>query len=254
MSKLSELKTANRLEDVIEETGYPLKERGGGYWEGATINGEGLSIHVSRQRYYWGEESGDVIDWLKRRFGWGMKQVIAYLENRANTPEAERQAARGRAIELAKGADAKGQTEPVPPSVSVPKQAQKTKTKTGPELPYKAWEWVHLAWDYPGGLERLFKCESTRQALDEFYFWIPSRFTRLAGCFESDNCTFCYQDFTGWQDIYLGVEIGDSYELLHGGTGSGLYCEECYRKFQRWQKAINQLLPILREFIQGREG
>lgn len=74
---LNQVKTANPIEQVIEET-EPL--RGSGKWLRGT-NHDSLVVNVNAQTYTWNSrgEWGDVIEWVSRRHNTDFKGAVEYL-------------------------------------------------------------------------------------------------------------------------------------------------------------------------------
>ena len=79
-----------RIEDIIQEDGYPLKGTGR-YRKCSTDHTGGLVIDVKRQRYFWVAlgEHGDVIHWVTERRTHDFKAACDELARRAGLPDIE---------------------------------------------------------------------------------------------------------------------------------------------------------------------
>jgi len=83
---IEQVKQANRIEEVIEETGSPLGGSGR-YRRG--VENDSLVVDVEKQAYWWNSrgEAGDVIHWVMRRLGLDFKAAVAWLARRAGMEE-----------------------------------------------------------------------------------------------------------------------------------------------------------------------
>lgn len=84
------LKIKNRIELVMQETGENLEVDTAKPDLWRSKNTPGLSVNVTRQLYELARpgmdtESGDVIAWLRSRYGWSFRKAKTYLENRKIT-------------------------------------------------------------------------------------------------------------------------------------------------------------------------
>ncbi len=82
------VKEANRIEDVIEEMGFPLQRKYGKYIRAK--DHDSLVINTRNQTYTWNSKNeiqGDVIEWVMRRNNWDFKGAIEWLARRAHLPE-----------------------------------------------------------------------------------------------------------------------------------------------------------------------
>ena len=88
MDDIDKIKEANRIEDVIEESGFKLQRRRGKYLRAAEH--DSLVINTTNQTYSWNSQNeiqGDVIEWLMQRNGWDFRTAIEHLCKRAHLPE-----------------------------------------------------------------------------------------------------------------------------------------------------------------------
>jgi 5S rRNA maturation endonuclease (ribonuclease M5) len=102
---VEQIKARLRIEDVIEQDGYPLPKRGS-YRKCTTPDLGGLIVNVNKQMYYWNSraEWGDLIGWVEKRRGLDFKGAVEELAQRAGLPapewrgedQAQRAAARAR--------------------------------------------------------------------------------------------------------------------------------------------------------------
>lgn len=82
---IEQVKAANPIEDVIEQT-TPLQKRGGRFIRGEEH--DSLVVDIKKQSYYWNSrgESGDVLSWVMNREGCDFKEAVERLSRRANLP------------------------------------------------------------------------------------------------------------------------------------------------------------------------
>lgn len=82
------IKSANPIEEVIEETGYTLA--GNGRYLKARAH-DSLVIDTNKQYYVWNAkgESGDVITWLENEQGMSFQAAVEHLARRAGIPIAQ---------------------------------------------------------------------------------------------------------------------------------------------------------------------
>jgi len=87
---VEQIKARLRIEDVIEQDGYPLPRRGG-YRKCTTPHIGGLIVNVNKQMYYWNGQAewGDIIGWVQRRKGMDFKGAVEELCMRAGLPAPE---------------------------------------------------------------------------------------------------------------------------------------------------------------------
>lgn len=82
---IDEIKKRVAIEDLIEESGYPLQRRSGRYLKCKEHNS--LVIDTHNQAYHWNsqDEHGDIFNWvMSRNSGWDFKQALESLAKRAN--------------------------------------------------------------------------------------------------------------------------------------------------------------------------
>lgn len=101
---VEQVKARNLIEDVIEESGFPLQQRGGRYRRGNRKDCDSLVVDAHHQTYHWNSQSehGDVINWVMKRRKTDFKGAVEWLCERAKLPapkwsggsQAERLAAR----------------------------------------------------------------------------------------------------------------------------------------------------------------
>ncbi len=85
---VEKVKEANRIEDVIEETGFRLQRKHGKYLRG--VEHDSLVVNTRNQTYCWNshdEINEDVIAWLMLRNKWDFKTALEWLFKRARMPE-----------------------------------------------------------------------------------------------------------------------------------------------------------------------
>jgi hypothetical protein len=84
---IRELKAKHRIECVMQATGESF-DQSGRVWK--SVSTPGLSVDTQAGAYQilspGKNESGDVIQWLKARYGWTFKQAITFLQNRTPDP------------------------------------------------------------------------------------------------------------------------------------------------------------------------
>lgn len=85
------VKTRNRIEDVIAESGFKLSSQRGKYMRGASPDYNSLVINVEDQFYVWNSknEAGDLINWIQNREDLDFKTAVEKLARRARIPEPE---------------------------------------------------------------------------------------------------------------------------------------------------------------------
>ena len=84
------VKQANRIEDVIEESGTPLQRHHGRYLRSSDADQSSLVIDTFRQTYSWNSKSEiscDVIQWVMNRRGLDFKTAVEELARRSRLPE-----------------------------------------------------------------------------------------------------------------------------------------------------------------------
>ena len=86
---IEQIKQANRIEDVIEETGVSLERKRGRYIRGKEH--DSIVVDTVEQCYFWNSknESGDIFTWLEKRRGWDFKTAAEWLAKRAKLPAPE---------------------------------------------------------------------------------------------------------------------------------------------------------------------
>jgi hypothetical protein len=239
-----DLKAKNRLEDLIDESGYALDRKPGQrYWH--STKDDELVVDIEKQRYYWPtmNENGDVVAWLRARLNWDAGMAVRYLKNRpkmANPPRL-----------------------PVPEVESLKKAEPKSPVKAEPIVFHletvsgvpddeRVRDAMRLAWDYPGGFLPLLKYDLYE--LLEKTSWLPTQLLSVVGFFDYDICAFCEQAFgDDWQDagrVFLSISLGNNYEIRpsslasnasSGSGNSGLYCADCVGSIKKWLRAIDLL-------------
>lgn len=243
MADLAKLKRENRIEELIEEMGYMLERR-----EGKEVwvcqQDPDLVVDARRQIYTWSSkgERGDVIDWVTRRLDWPMAKAISYLTNRLEMAVDDR---------------------PHWPSVGE-KSERKSVERRGkgqvrdrsdlPEGLVRDERLAMVRWlgkDFPGGIDQLFACKPVQ--LVEKTRWVPRLFLPMHGYIHeaSEYCVFCMQDIPRYSSggAFLSIRLGENYEILM--EDSGVYCRRCVNSFERWLKAVDLLLVLIREGERG---
>lgn len=83
---VEQVKTRNRIEDVVEEDGFRLANRMGRYRKGSKDEHDSLVVDVSNQAYHWNsiDEHGDVINWVMQRRKLDFKAAVEALCQRAH--------------------------------------------------------------------------------------------------------------------------------------------------------------------------
>ena len=86
---VEQVKARNRIEDIVEESGFRLANRMGRYRKGTEH--DSLVIDTAQQRYWWNscDEHGDVVDWVRARQGMEFKDAVEWLCRRAHLPAPE---------------------------------------------------------------------------------------------------------------------------------------------------------------------
>jgi len=201
-SRVRAVKASARIEKVIAELGF---------------SDPNLTIDPERQRYRLGDESGDVFEFLKQRFGWSFGRSLAYLENRLKTnPLAapllvEPAKVPGRAVDLGR-------------------------------LDKLAAEAMRLGADYPGGLAGLLEVGNFVTLIREGS-WMPSELMPLVGIPLEGACSLCDAEFTGWQELgqaYVVINREEPGEIIR--HDADVYCSACVKKMVRWRKALALLV------------
>lgn len=233
MADLEFLKRANQIEDVIAEGGYKLEP----VRDGKLAGPDGLVVDPGRGFYSWPTkgERGDVINWLRSRFGWNFGTAVKFLANRAALPKSDlwKIQVQARQVEL--------EEEQQGGSVVVSRLGVKF---TDPRLVKAA----RLGADWgPEGLEKLIRGCYTH-GLIQAKSWIPTVFVPLRGRVSDfgDGCLFCGQDFDlSWSEegeAFLAVELNDEFQFIAGEGRGGIYCSGCVDKFRRWLLAFQLIL------------
>jgi len=233
LNALKGIKFKNPIQDVIEETGekYKLDRREGKrYWKGA--ESPELRVDVEKQYYYWGEEKGDVFNFLMARHGWDFKLAIKYLQNRAEFPFL-----RSKIADLGKGANKSDDERDVRQDKNKGYAIDRNPKKIKDNRIIKALE---LGVDYPGGIINILQldCFAAVQLAQSF----PSDLLQIiSGDWTDKACVYCYRTFDeklAAKGVFWAVELGQNYELLPDRTAPGLYCMDCTKTLARWRKAI----------------
>lgn len=245
MGDLRQLKKDNRIEDVLEETGYPLdRQQGKRYW--LCVQTPDLKVDLEKQHYYWSSkgEEGDVITWLEQRFNWETKRAISYLSARASMAPAERPRFPAQTIQDKPAQEKRRQIEEqsaVQAQVSDP---------VG-DLDWRLRSAERLLHDYPDGFGRIRTFSYLK--LREEIGGIPKTFLPVVGEVDEDNhCSWCLEDFHEWEDdgaAYLAIAIGKNYNLTEDTETSGIYCKRCVQAFKRWIKGLGLLRDF--KFLEG---
>jgi len=112
------LKAKHRLELVMQETGevFEVDPKRSDLWRSLTT--PGLTVDLRRQLFEIKKpatvsvETGDVIAWLRYRYGWSFGMALRYLERRTPDPEGETQPAR-RGSDIDQVRDERTEPEPL---------------------------------------------------------------------------------------------------------------------------------------------
>jgi len=224
MDDKQELKSLNPIVDVIRQTEVLSFDETRGLWIGV----DGLTVNPDKGRFYRGDDSGDVIAWLKLRFGWEFGEAMKYLKNRAALPP-EQRAAGLQAVQVG--------GNPAPVAEMMTQKAVELKAAD-----QRYFEALRLLADYPA-FGRVMACADWFALILE-RAWIPVQFQALFGNLEVESCDFCGASFEGWQEIgraALAVEIGPNYEMIPAQQGAGVYCSSCIASFRRWSRGLGLL-------------
>lgn len=237
---LRALKGENQIQDVIEEAGYKLDRREGKrYWESST---ETLRVDVEKQYYYWGEEKGDVFNWLMNRHGWDFKLAIKYLQNRAKTSAFLRSKIADLGKRSKKSDDDRAVRKDKKKGYAIDRNPKKIKDR-------RIIKALELGVDYPEDIEKILQLDWFSVAKLACIF--PDRFSVLVGGDWSDEfCVYCFRTFDeklAARGVYNAVELGEKYELLPAESGAGLYCLDCKEMIIRWNKALLLMANYLKD-------
>lgn len=230
------LKQDNLIEDVVRECGFGLLVRSDGLYE--SIDDSSLIVDYQRGRYEWTAkgENGDVIDWLKSRFGWDYKTAIRYLEHRSQIDPLNRP----------KLSAIHKLLIPNKQVIASPIEARLSFIDWGDSRIINARK---LAYDYPGGLDALFRM-GTDYAFRELDLRTMNLIP-LMGCMESSAvggfCHMCFADYQQrWlnlDDAFLWVEIDDENRMKI----ISIICASCVDKTRRHEQALSDLIDYLLE-------
>lgn len=85
---IEDVKQANPLEDVIEESGYKLSSGHGSTRRGVGKDHDSLVVNINKQLFYWNSRAsegwrGDVIRWVEKHKGVDFQGAMEYLAKRA---------------------------------------------------------------------------------------------------------------------------------------------------------------------------
>lgn len=233
MRDLKKLKELNRLEDLVEETGYPLdKQAGKRYWH--ALHDSSLTVDVEKQRFYWDGQAadGDIFAWMMKRFDWDMAKAINFLENRSKLPAGQK--SKYPEIKSSLVEDVQIRTFAIPIA---------SEESGGGEEDPRIIEIQKMAFDWPGRIEKLLKLNFLEVlGAREVY---PTQFIELVGGGSGDDefCSFCYRDLQDAEHMYLSVEVGPNFEIRKGKL-PGVYCSKCVNNFLRWGRALDRLAAI----------
>lgn len=230
---IQDLKEKNRLEEVVEESGYHLDHKTGArYWTCKTD--PSLSVDIKCQYYYWGEESGDVIAWLRARLGWGFGEAMTYLRYRPGLAPADRPrldlaaAAATAALVDSPSAEALEHESAIAVQArSIDDERVRQARRLGHGIPY------------PGGIEALAMVQDV-WALFGIKKNLPQLFMPVLGAIPDPDCIFCGHEFGFWENQ-------DRVYLVLGVTGElagekEFYCADCVSKLKAWYTAIDLLI------------
>jgi hypothetical protein len=254
---LKKLKDLNPIAPVIQETaGYELYPRDAdGRWL-ACVQDPDLKIDLVAGRWYRGQESGDVINWLMGFYVWPFRKALDFLDVRGGRPEAERLA-----LQLLAGPPELEKASTIVAPVLATAYGEGTPghelemgwTRLGPE----AWAYSDPLEDIKDGrvrkalkllegvpraeLDDLVLTGKTRnhQTIFEFLAWVPQHFMPAFGYYE--YCAGCYQDFDDWGDYFYAIDEGEGKICFEE-----VYCPGCVKKFQRWYQGRELLFSYLR--------
>jgi hypothetical protein len=181
-----------------------------------------LTIDLERQRYFYGSESGDVFDWLMRRFSWTFGQAVSYLKNRADLPPKMR-----------------GELQPAIEEEPAPEISELVDLEV---IDRQTADVLQLGVDYPkGGLVRFLDCTNYITLVLEAS-WMPAEFIPLIGLILEGCCSYCENDLSMWQSLgqaFLAVDREADDLMIH--HSAEVYCSDCVNRFRRWQKALAML-------------
>lgn len=230
---IRKLKEKNLIEEVIEESGYLLEHKTDARYWVCQVD-PSLSVDRQRQVYYWGEESGDVIAWLRVRLGWGFGAAMTYLRYRQGLAPADRPR-----LDLASAAVTTAMVDSPSAEALEHESAIAVQARSiDDERVYHALR-LGFGFPYPGGIEALAMVQDV-WALFGIKKNLPQLFMPVFGAIPDPDCIFCGHEFGFW-------ETQDRVYLVLGVTGelSGekeFYCADCVSKLKAWYTAIDLLI------------
>ena len=238
------LKEANPIEEVIQECGYPLARQEDGQLK--CTNEPGLIVEPKTGRYYWNNrgESGDIIVWLRSRFGWSMPKALKYLQNRAGMPPEQR-----KHLAVTQWTAAQPCAVVDPPRAHV----EPCKLEVWEISDWRVREALKLGWDFPedgrgNGLEIYVERSGDPCRVLRACSWMPSMFIAYSGFSGDDNfCLWCFEDLPKWAelgDAFVSVALDGNYRFAHDDDEddhgwNGIYCWRCVDKIKRWYRACD---------------
>jgi Zn-finger protein len=255
-SDIEKLKNENPIGEVIQEFGYTLQQ-GDRFLSG--VDELSLKVDAKSNFYFWGEEKGDVIEWLRNRNGWNFKQCVQFLHNRSKLPPALR-ANLGRETEEAAEDDATHLTEKLNFSdwevaLEMPgKQLVETITSVegsrgiyvSEEIDLADWrikQARNLAHDLGGFWEIL---DGGLSSCIDAAMVFPDKFLPLHADFENEFCSWCFAEFSNnslkMPSAFTPIELDENFQVVTSVKCAGIYCPECAEKLKRWRKAMGLLM------------
>lgn len=239
------LKGKHRLELVMQEFGERFEIRADRLH---CITTPGLFVNVDQQIYEYqppgmAMESGDLLDWLKKRFSWSFRQALRYLEKRSIDPEQE--------------------VKPGPETKEELPAVHQVRSAVGeyPDLSTPADPWQEKALAIGGEEMREY---FTRGKYELLSLWIdqPSRFVPVQDL-DIENCSECGQAIDWWwthppqleyQQVFTPGATGISFRKVRVIEEPQVYafeyeqfgemfcvCETCKRKKINFSQALGLL-------------
>lgn len=224
-AEIQSIKGKHRLELVMADTGEKFSP--GIDRQAKSLTTPGLMVDLDRQIWRIAipgqdEKSGDVFDWLTKRYGWSFRMALRYLENRA--PDF---------VNVVSGDDHRG----------VSKASKADFSKGLQEEAPLADKWQEKAVSLWGNEIRVFFSKSSFEILNILSSQ-PARFFSLVDM-AIDECAECGKEIDWidessrvWLVLPTSTEMFSSSHPLEAAEDDIIICKECYRDKVRMYQAI----------------